>query len=173
MNPMFSRRCCLGLLLATPLLVACQQSTVAAAHPVPIDKNTSCSLDGMSLMDYPGPKGQIQYEQGAPDFFCDTIELFAVYLRPEQQRKILGVYVQDMALADWDKPVGNWIDAKSAFYVVGSKRTGSMGQTFASFASEAAARAFAAKEGGKVYPFAQIRPEMAELDGGVVKDKMM
>jgi copper chaperone NosL len=52
-----------------------------------ITKETVCALDGMLLWDYPGPKGQIHYEQGPPDFFCDTMEIFALYLRPEQQKQ--------------------------------------------------------------------------------------
>ena len=36
---------------------------------------------------------------------------------------------------------GNWIDAKKAVYVFGSKRLGSMGPTAASFSSEADAQA--------------------------------
>jgi copper chaperone NosL len=173
MKPM-TRRCCLGMLLATPLLAACRHETPptakAALEP---DRNTACSLDGMSLADYPGPKGQLQYAQGAPDFFCDTVELFAVYLKPEQQRLVAAVYVQDMSKTDWEHPQGHWIDARSAFYVVGSRLKGSMGATFASYGSEAAARAVAARQGGKVYRFSDITPAMAELDGGVLKDKSM
>jgi copper chaperone NosL len=48
-----------------------------------------------------------------------------------------------------------------------------MGPTFASFGEENSARAFAAKEGGKVLRFNEITPDMATLDGGVIKDKSM
>jgi copper chaperone NosL len=154
-------------------LAACSQPARPAAQAVEVTRDTACSLDGMTLADFPGPKAQIVYEQGAPDFFCDTIELFAVMLKPEQKRAVRAAYVQDMAKADWDAPQGQWIDARHAFYVVGSRRHGSMGETFASFASEADAQVFARQYGGKTYRFAQITPEMAELDGGVLKDKQM
>ncbi len=52
---------------------------------------TFCSLDGMLLQDYPGPKAQIHYDQGEPDFFCDTVEMFAIYTRPEPQKRIVAV----------------------------------------------------------------------------------
>ena len=81
--------------------------------------------------------------------------------------------MQDIGKTSWETPASNWIDARSAFYVVGSKKRGSMGPTFASFSDEAAARAFADKEGGKVLRFAEVTPDMAVLDGGVVKDKSM
>ena len=163
----------LAMILTSLLLAACSNKTEAPTGPAQVDQNTACSLDGMILMDYPGPKGQIIYEQGEPDFFCDTTELFSIYLKPEQQRKIKGIYVQDMSKADWVKPEGHWIDAKTAFFVLGAKLNGSMGPTFASFSLEKDAAAFAAKEGGKVYRFDQITPDLADLDGGVIKDKMM
>ena len=154
------------------ILGGCSKSEPVAVSPIEITRGTTCSLDGMTLMDYPGPKAQIQYDQGKPDFFCDTVEMFSIYLKPEQQKRIRAIFVQDMAKTDWNNPVGHWIDARTAFYVAGSKRHGSMGPTLASFASESDASAFAAKEGGKVYRFEQITPDMVVLDGGVLKDHM-
>lgn len=151
----------------------CSKNEQASVQPIEITRDTSCSLDGMTLMDYPGPKAQMQYDRGEPDFFCDTVEMFSIYLKPEQQQRVRAVFVQDMAQADWTNPVGHWIDAKTAFYVAGSKRLGSMGPTLASFAREADAGKFAAKEGGKVYRFDQITPDMVVLDGGVLKDQKM
>lgn len=161
-------------LLASFLLAACG-SGQSSAPPAPAEltRATACSLDGMQLMDYPGPKAQIHYVQGPSDFFCDTVEMFSIYLRPEQQKKIRALYVQDMGRADWNNPKDNWIDARTAFYVQGSSKLGSMGPTFASFASEEQAGAFAAQHGGKVYRFAEITPDMAALDGGALHDHNM
>lgn len=155
---------------AAGLLAGCSKSETAAAQPVELTRDAVCSLDGMTLMDYPGPKAQIHYESGEPDLFCDTVEMFSIYLKPEQQRRVRAVFVQDMAQADWNAPAGHWIDARAAFYVAGSKARGSMGPTLASFAREEDARAFAARQGGKVLPFEQVTPDMAVLDGGVLKD---
>ena len=110
---------------------------------------------------------------GAPLFFCDTVELFSTLLRPEQVRTVRAAYVQDMALADWDQPVGHWFDATLGFYVVGSRRHGSMGPTFASFAAADAAQKFATAWGGRVLRYAEIRPEMADLSGGARHDTRM
>ena len=153
-------------------LGGCSKREPVAVSPIEITRGTTDSLDGMTLMDYPGPKGQIQYDQGKPDFFCDTIAMFSIYLKPEQQKHVRAIFVQDMAKTDWNNPTGHWIDAKTAFYVAGSKARGAMGPTLASFASESDASAFAAKEGGKVYRFEQITPDMVILDGGVLKDHM-
>lgn len=146
---------------------------VKSAQPQQITKETVCALDGMLLADYPGPKGQIHYDQGPPDFFCDTVEMFAIYLRPEQQKRVIALFAQDMGKADWNQPQGNWIDARSGLYVVGSSRKGSMGPTVASFAREEDAQAFAEQYGGKVLRFDQVTIDMVALDGGVLRDERM
>lgn len=169
------RRRLVSAALMAALLAGCGQSAhTEAVAPQDFDRNTSCTLDGMLLADYPGPKAQIFYSgQKAPDFFCDTVEMFHIYLTPEQVRKVTGIFVQDMGVADWDAPRGHWIDAKTAYYVFGSKREGSMGPTIASFAREQDAAKFAAQYGGKVYRFADITPDMVVLDGGVLHDRNM
>ena len=156
------------LAAAAALIAACADHTVV--QPADFTTNTPCALDGMLLAEFPGPKGQIVYDQGPPDFFCDTVELVSTLLAPEQQRRVVGAYTQDMAQTSWDRPQGHWIDAKQAWYVAGSRRTGSMGPTLATFARQADAEAFVRDSGGKVLRFAEITPAMVTLDGGVLKD---
>jgi len=176
-----TRRRALGMaaftaLATSSLLAGCgdkaaEQQSLA---PVEIDRSTSCELDGMLLADYPGPKAQIHYAgQEKPSFFCDTIELFNTLLAGEQVRAVRAVYVQDMGKADWNQPQGHWIDAKTAVYVLGSKRHGSMGPTIASFAQEADAAKFAGEHGGKVLRFADIKLDMVDLSGGALHDTRM
>ena len=176
-----TRRRALGMaaftaLATSSLLAGCgdkaaEQQSLA---PVEIDRSTSCELDGMLLADYPGPKAQIHYAgQEKPSFFCDTIELFNTLLAGEQVRAVRAVYVQDMGKADWNEPKGHWIDAKTADYVLGSKRHGSMGPTIASFAQEADAAKFAGEHGGKVLRFADIKLDMVDLSGGALHDTRM
>lgn len=164
-------------LLLAGLLTACdngKNSAALAGHPVNIDPGTSCSLDGMILADYAGPKAQIHYDgQSRPDFFCDTVEMFNIWHNPEQARRILAIYVQDMGKTSWEKPDGHWIDAKAAFYVHGSRLHGSMGPTIASFASENDARKFAETNGGTVLRFDQVTDDMSALDGGALHDHSM
>lgn len=161
----------IGIAIISILLFGCGEEI--KPNPQEITGNTFCALDGMLLIDYQGPKAQIHYDQSAPEFFCDTVEMFAIYTRPEQERRILAMYVQDMGKTDWNKPLGNWIDAKTAFYVAFSKRLGSMGPTLASFAREEEARQFIKEYGGELFRFNQITPEMTTLDGGVLKDERM
>lgn len=161
------------IVLTVVLTVASCSRPQPGPAPIELTRDTACALDGMLLMDYPGPKAQIHYEQGPPDFFCDTVEMFSIYLRPEQRKRVLALYTQDMAKAAWEAPRDHWIDAKSAFYVLGSSRMGSMGPTLASFAREEDARAFAGQHGGQVLRFEQVTPEMVDLSGGVVSDEQM
>jgi len=166
----------IGMLVVTlaAALAGCGEAErPKSAQPLEITTGTVCSLDGMLLADYPGPKAQMHYAQGQPDFFCDTVEMFSIYLRPEQQKRVTAIYVQDMGKADWDKPRGSWIDARKAVYVHGSKRRGAMGPTLGSFSREEDARDFAEKHGGKVLRFAEVTPEMVILDGGALHDQRM
>jgi copper chaperone NosL len=162
----------LACIASMVLLAACSQAVKQAVAQEP-DAGTACALDGMVLKDFPGPKAQIQYMEGKPDFFCDLMELFAVVQAPEQKRRVAGLFVQDMAKADWAHPQGHWIAAKSALYVVGSRKSGSMGATFASFSNAQDAAAFAKTEGGRVVPFDQITPAMLKSGSGAAHGMAM
>lgn len=161
-----------GGIAALTLLTACQQA-VRQAMALEPDRDSACALDGMILKDFAGPKAQILYVEGKPDFFCNVMELFSVLSAQEQKRQIAGMYVQDMGKADWDHPTANWIDAKAAFYVVGSRKPGSMGPTFASFAVMQDAQDFVKKEGGKVVRFDQVTTDMVNMDNSAARDTKM
>ncbi|GAA5073231.1 nitrous oxide reductase accessory protein NosL [Lysobacter panacisoli] len=162
-----------ALALPALLLSACGERTSVTTAPIEPRAGEICELDGMTLADFPGPKGQIRYADGKTSYFCDTVELLSVVLMPEQVRKVDGAYTQDMARANWETPAGHWIRVEDAFYVEGSRRVGSMGPTLASFALRADAEVFARKFGGKVLPFSEITPNQVRLDGGTTHDQGM
>lgn len=151
------------------LLAACNNAGPQAVAREP-GADTACVLDGMLLKEFPGPKAQIHYAEGNPDFYCDLMEMFSALLAPEQKRPPAATFVQDMGKTDWDHPAANWIDAKTAFYVAGSKKRGSMGPTLGAFSSMEAAQQFAGKEGGKVLRFEQVTLNMVSLTGGATHD---
>lgn len=160
--------------IAFTLIAACACTEgEQVAQPQDITAGTTCSLDGMILADFPGPKGQIRYDKGEPDFFCDTVELMSIYLQPEQRKRVVGIFTQDMGKTEWNQPQGNWIDAKKAFFVAGSSMKGSMGPTLATFARAEDAQSFAKAHGGRVLRFEDITLDMVRLDGGVLKDERM
>ncbi len=172
------RQMLLGLmaLAALPPLAACkpEQQKAASIAPAEIRPDTACELDGMLLADYPGPKGQIHYAGlEEPAFYCDTTEVLNALIAPEQVRKLNAVYVQDMGKTDWDNPQGAWIDARTALYVHGSRRKGSMGPTLASFSAEADAQTFIKQYGGKLLRMNEITPHHVDLRGGANMDHSM
>lgn len=161
---------------ALGLLAGCESGKSASAGIVPVEigRATSCSLDGMLLADYPGPKAQVHVDGRAePMFFCDTVELFATLLSGEQSLAVRAIFVQDMGRAEWEEPKGHWIDARGAFFVVGGRRHGSMGPTVGSFAQDEDARRFAADYGGKVLRYAEVTADMVDLSGGAKHDGRM
>lgn len=170
----WTSRCAVAAALVALSIGCGRRDATATSEPRDFTRQTTCSLDGMVLADYPGPKGQIHYAgAGEPEYFCDLVELFRMYLAPEQARTVRGIYVQDMGKAAWEEPRGFWTDARAAFFVLGSRKHGSMGPTIASFALEPDARRFAAEHGGRVLRFADVKPQDAVLDGGALHDGPM
>ncbi|MEO7031599.1 MAG: nitrous oxide reductase accessory protein NosL [Herbaspirillum sp.] len=139
-------------------LSACNQATPKVT-PIEPTNETASVIDGMLLDQYPGPKAQIHYAESPPEFFSDLPELFTTLLVPEQKRPVVAVFVQDMGKTSWEHPVGNWIDAKTAIYVAGSRKMGSMGATLGSFSNTADAENFIQKEGGEILRYDQVTPE--------------
>ena len=154
----------LSTFAAIVLLAACSQA-MTKIMPLEPTRDTASALDGMLLLDYPGPKAQMHFAEGKPEFYCDLPDMFRVMLSPEQKRPVSAMFVQDMGKTSWEHPAGNWIDAKTAIYVTGSSKLGSMGATFGSFSSMQDAEAFMKKEGGKILHFDQITLETVNLHG--------
>ncbi|MBV1790320.1 nitrous oxide reductase accessory protein NosL [Marinobacterium sp. D7] len=150
-----------ALLLAPLLLSGCSDNadTVATVRrAMAIEHGEECHLCGMIIENQPGPKGQLyEREVATPHKFCSTRDLFAYLLDPEHKHRIESVFVHDMAVTPWDHPDDQtYIDARQAWYVVGSKREGGMGPTLASFADRAVAELFIEEFGGRLYRFDQI-----------------
>jgi copper chaperone NosL len=148
------------------ILAGCHEQP-HSPNPAEITPGTICALDGLRLNDYPGPKGQVHYSHGGIEFFSDTMEMLSIYLGSEPRELIIAIYTQDMGKADWNKPEGNWIDARGAYYVMGSTLHGALGPTLAPFALEAEAQAFSARQGGTVLRFDQVIRDMVDLSGHV------
>lgn len=151
-------------------LGACSHAVQQAVAVEPGD-DTACELDGMVLKDHAGPKAQIHFTEGKPEFFCELTELFGMLLSPESKRAIAGMFVQDMGKTGWDRPQANWIDAKTAFYVVGSRKHGSMGPTFGAFSDMRDAEAFVQKEGGKIVRFNEVTADMVSKPRSAMHDE--
>ncbi|KQU90541.1 copper resistance protein CopZ [Ensifer sp. Root31] len=115
---------------------------------------------GMNVLEHPGPKGQVILKQiPEPIWFSSARDTVAFTLLPEEPKEIAAIYVSDMGKAPtWEKPgADNWIDAKSAFYVVGSRLRGGMGAAEAvPFSSRQDALSFTERHGGQIVGFGNI-----------------
>jgi len=116
-------------------------------------------LDGMILLDHPGPKGQVIFKNGEQHFFCDTKGLISTLYDQNYQTKIAQAFVQDFGKRKWDSYNDNWISIQEAFLVMGSSQFGAMGPTLATFSTRADADSFAKEFGGEVLPFNQLNKE--------------
>ncbi|NVN88287.1 MAG: nitrous oxide reductase accessory protein NosL [Rhodopseudomonas sp.] len=147
---------------AVILLTGCKQDAAEAPLPPPVALNADAMgvFCGMNLTEHPGPKGQIiTASRIDPFWFSSVRDTVAFTLMPDQPRDIRAIYVSDMARApSWELPgETNWIDARKAFFVIGSRKQGGMGAAEAvPFGERAAADAFAAANGGQVVTFDKI-----------------
>lgn len=143
-------------------LSACGGDEPAAPPPSPqaVSADAVGHYCGMTLKDHAGPKGQIFVRgRAAPVWFSSIKQVFAYTLLPEEPKGLAAIYVNDMAAAGPDG-VANlkaWVDARQAFYVIGSRFVGGMGAEDAMpFSDQARALAFAQTHGGRVVRFADV-----------------
>jgi len=143
------------------LLAGCsdpEEQVTEKPGPVHFESGDECHVCGMAITRFPGPKGEaITAREEKVNKFCSTRDMFSWALQPENAKRDHTLYVHDMAQTDWEHPDDTaLIDAREAFFVVGSERTGAMGPTLASFASEESANDFADEFGGEVVQFNDV-----------------
>lgn len=131
-------------------------SEEVASKPLRIKKHHECAVDGMILSNFSGPKAQIHFKSSSKskvDFYCETSEMFRIYLEPGMEAQIKSLFVQDTSVVNWLNPSGGWFDALEAIYVGGSRKEGAMGSTYAPFSNQKDALQFIKAHGGKIYNF--------------------
>lgn len=145
--------------LVAALLAGCDKAEVTVPPPAALSADAAGYYCGMRVTEHAGPKGQI-FVAGvaAPFWFTSVRDAIAFTRLPEEPKQITAIYVNDMGGADWERPDDStWIDARQAWYVVGSSRTGGMGVSeLVPFSQRDDAERFAASYGGRVLPFDQI-----------------
>ncbi|TAI67938.1 nitrous oxide reductase accessory protein NosL [Bradyrhizobium sp. Leo170] len=148
-------------LLALILLAGCnekQQTALPLPHAMTAEAiGRYC---GMNALEHPGPKGQI-LTAGLiePVWFSSARDAIAFTMLPDEPKDIQAIYVSDMAKApSWDKPgADNWVEARKALFVIGSRIKGGMGGAEAvPFSNRAAAEKFVAENGGQIVGFTEV-----------------
>jgi len=157
MRPLLALACASAL----TLLSACsQQEEVAMPDAFALNAEAIGRYCGMNVLEHDGPKGQIILTRIIePIWFSSASDAVAFTMLPDEPKNIAAIYVSDMAVAtSWEQPgADNWIDAKTAYFVLGSDRRGGMGTAeTVPFSTEEAARAFADANGGEIMRFADI-----------------
>ena len=149
-----------ALVILLAFFAGCTKESASAPSPVELTRDDSCSLCGMIPVNFPGAKAQIHYESGRMEQFCCTLDLFTYYLSPGGPTRITAIYVNDMGKADYERPVGHWIDAREAFFVFGGDVMGIMGEALVPFASREDADAYMQEHGGSMVKFDEVTLEM-------------
>jgi len=138
-------------------LIACGDETPQQSASVPAPNEITRDDIGyycnMIVADHLGPKGQVHIGgREEPLWFSSVRDTIVFTMLPEEPKNIAAIYVNDMGRASWEHPeAGTWIDAREAWYVVGSNKVGGMGAPEAvPFAEKTDAEAFADRHGGQV-----------------------
>lgn len=156
------------LLLAAALLAplsACKQEKAEVVPPPPATLTADAigHYCGMNLADHPGPKGQILVKGAERPIWLSSVrDTFAFTMLPEEPKEIRAIYVTDMAKAkDPAAPDTNvWVEARQAWYVLGSRLRGGMGDAEPyPFSDKAAAERFAQANGGTIQRFADVHED--------------
>lgn len=158
-------------------LGGCGDDEAEVPKPQAVTAEATGHYCNMLLSEHEGPKGQIFLKsEKQPIWFSSVRDTITFTLLPEEPKDIVAIYVTDMTSTDWSQPGDDsWIDAREAFYVIGSDRAGGMGAPEAvPFKAEAGAKSFQAEHGGEVvrydgipkdYILAPVEPDAAPPDG--------
>jgi copper chaperone NosL len=142
-------------------LLGCDEEKSAAAPPPhELSAEAIGYYCGMIVLEHPGPKGQIILaSRDEPVWFSSARDALAFTMLPEEAKDIRAIYVSDMGKApSWEAPgAANWVEARSAYFVIGSRMRGGMGAAeTAPFSDRAAAERFAEQHGGNVVRFDEV-----------------
>jgi copper chaperone NosL len=130
----------------------------------------------MSLSEHTGSYGQLLLAGWEEPLWFSSVRDALTYVGQDlvNANEIAGFWVNDMEADPLGKPdPGTWIDAKSAWYVVGSRKRAVMGGfDVVPFKDRDQADAFASQHGGRVAAYAAAQAETATgffeeaFDGG-------
>lgn len=130
--------------------------------PGPRDK---CPVCGMFVAKYPEWVAQVRLKNSNTFFFDGVKDMFKFLLHPEKYvREVHSIDIKELYVTDYYtlEP----LDAKEAFYVMGSNVYGPMGKELIPFLKEEDAKEFSRDHGGKrILRFQEVTPEVIrELD---------
>lgn len=149
-----------------------EQETNVVASPREPDSRASGYYCGMTLAEHTGSYGQLLLKGWPEPLWFSSVRDALTYVGQDlvNENEIVGFWVNDMSAGPWAKPApGTWIDAKTASYVVGSRKMTTMGpRDIVPFKERDKAESFTKEFGGKIVSYAQVRAViLTELAAGV------
>lgn len=153
------------VLASLALITGCTQDAAQTDKPeaIALTEEAAGHYCQMVILEHEGPKAQAHLAGlPAPLWFSQVRDGLAYLKSPEQSAELLVLYVNDMGAArSWSDPgQDNWIDAQSAYFVVGSDAIGGMGAPeLAPFSDLTKAEEFADRRGGTVMRLEEIPAE--------------
>ncbi len=114
----------------------------------------------MTITNHTASKAQLflKNKPNKPLWFSTIRDLFIYINSPEEDQRILAIYVNDMGIANWDSPEPDtWANAYDAIYVIESKRLNGMGgASIVPFTNTDKANDFIKSYGGEIKNFNSI-----------------
>jgi len=157
------RRLVLAFLGLLALAGCGEKQTAQAPSPHKMTAEMIGHYCGMNVLEHPGPKGQIFVASLIePVWFSSARDTIAFTVLPDEPKDIQAIYVSDMGRApSWEKPgPDNWVEARKALFVIGSRARGGMGGDEAvPFSERGAVEKFVAENGGRIVPFVEVPRE--------------
>jgi len=152
-------------LIAIILTIAALAAGPASAQAVenitakPIAEAERCPVCGMYPAKYPKWHSQIVFRNSEHTSFDSAAEMFRFLNNMKKyDDKHVAADIAKIFVPAYN--TGDWLDAKQAFYVAGSKARGPMGSDFPAFAKREDANRFIQKGCGSVLGFEQITPAL-------------
>jgi len=153
--------------LVAILLLAFWVALATAQVPPKAGPKDTCPVCGMLVSKYPNWVATIVYKDGHAHHFDGAKDMFKYWFDPGKYAK--NHKREDIA-AVWVTDYYNLqpMDARRAYFVIGSDALGPMGHEFVPLANQADAEEFAREhKGARILRFADVTPELAgRLDDG-------
>lgn len=155
-----------ALCAALLLLGQATPSFAADLAPQYVQRSTRCPVCGMYPYRTPQWTGQIVFNDQTATSFDSPVDMFRfINAMPMFDKQHKAADIGAIWVADYDSKA--WIDAKKAFYVIGSKARGPMNDpNLPAFTTRAAADAHIQAQGGKVLLFTDITRELIKSFAG-------
>jgi copper chaperone NosL len=152
-------------LFLTFILLFFAFQTSYADEPMQIKETDRCPVCGMFVYKYPEWAAQISFQDGAYYFYDGAKDMFkhyfnvAKYTAGRRKEDIKSMYITDHNDEEF-------IEAKAAFYVLGSDVLGPMGRELIPFKDKESAQEFLAEHQGKsILSFDEVTPALVESLG--------